>query len=275
MAVVEIKDGISNLEQKLNSTELDLAQLRRLIQRSLYREMSVAGTASLPLESTITATRSGETTATRAPALASSHCEELNRLSKIWNNLAKPITFIQLLDSLIQTEIEKSLAADDGPTLPRVPPPPQKTMHSPRPKPNANRVFRKASSSRPLKDTTNTHSGQDWSLLSKAIYHDSSEDMFQAVSTSLWTFVNDMKTNMLASLNESPGLAPSPTFHGNAAGDRKADVELLDKCANESDLIDLSPEEEEQEENEEQEEEEEEEELVDLSMYSSMRRKKV
>lgn len=262
MAVVEIKDGISNLEQKLHTTELDLAQLRRLIQRSLYREISVAGTlhtskAGVPVSRTEAPSTGPETSQPSDQTWQSPY--EDDRASKLWTNLAKPISFIQLLDSLIQNEIEKSLAADDTPPVHPV----RKQKHSPRTKPSLNRT--KTLTPHPLKDTTNTHS-QDWSL-TKLAYQDSSEDMFQAVSTSLWTFVNDMKTNMLSSLNETPGTPPlCPRDDGKR---EKAAVSI-----NDSDLIDLSQEIEEEEEEKETEKTKDDEDLVDLSIYSSMRRKK-
>ncbi|OVF08451.1 putative topoisomerase I damage affected protein [Clavispora lusitaniae] len=316
MAVVEIKDGISDLENKLLATEQDLGQLRRLIQRSLYREMTHSGPGN-GVENQNPHSRSEE-----------------DPSSKLWSNLAKPISFIQSLDALIQHEFEKSLEPPglstkdhrstqemsssekaSQSTTSKVPRTGRDTKRVPRDSALANgtgplreasrdrssstrtslpgttkeRKLRDATRkpslkefslkdskqntnsdhdgttsqlsrrksehrsehrpdsrpeyklelSRPLKDKTNTHT-QEWAKPQH-------EDMFQAVSTSLWTFVNDMKTNMLASLNE----------------DSQSDGAAEQASPSTSDLICLSPQ-----------EEEEEEESVDLSMYSSMRRSK-
>lgn len=256
MAVVEIKDGISDLEQKLHSTELDLAQLRRLIQRSLYMEMSVAGTANTPRDSNPPAAK-------ETSALTRASPEEPDGLSTIWSNLAKPLTFIQQLDTLIQNEMEKPLATDDRPKPHSSASLKHKTKSSLRAKTTSSRTTRKTSACRPLRDTTNTISAEDWAQVPKAAYDDNSEDMFQAVSTSLWTFVNDVKTNMLASLNDTAGPVSNPPLRDTIATDHKPRKKPAETTFSDPRLIDSSPADEENEDD-----------RLDLSMYSSMRRKK-
>lgn len=156
MSVVEINDAINTLKGKLQEAEDDVASLRRVVQQSLFRE-----------------------TRLNSPATHS----DLETGSRIWNNLSKPLTFIQQLDSLINTEFEKALAMDQD-TLHA-----HSKGHQPRKRPG-----RAAPS--PLRDKSNTIARESHKNLAV------DDDMFHTVSSSIWLFVNDVKTNIISSQDE-------------------------------------------------------------------------
>lgn len=157
MSVVEINDAINTLKGKLQEAEDDVASLRRVVQQSLFRE-----------------------TRLNSPATPS----ELETGSRIWNNLSKPLTFIQQLDSLINTEFEKALALDQ-----------QDTLHAhPKGQHTIKRPSRAAPS--PLRDKSNTMTRENHKSLAV------DDDMFHTVSSSIWLFVNDVKTNIISSQDE-------------------------------------------------------------------------
>lgn len=255
MNVVEIKDMIANLNDKLALTEHDLRLLREVIQRSLYKEMKVhrpirttPSTGKTPLKAHPHAQRShAHTTSALGSELEPTDSKENqpppDRLSKIWSNLSKPITFIQQIDTMLLNEFEKSLTSHQQP--------PQQAKRSP-----DNHDYDADPS--PLKDKSNINSTQHTSsnyYLQMLQASGNSEDMFQAVSSSLWTFVNDMKSNMMASLNEQTEL-------DSAKGHKLPQIDqgllisdgdsVVSDVSDDDDTIDT----------------------VDLSMYSSMRRKK-
>lgn len=261
MSVVEIKDGISNLRTKLNDTERDLRQLREVIQRSLYKEMNVNRP---PRTQTQKTAYQGKARRRNTPVIdnGSSEMKENqppDQLSNIWSNLSKPITFIQQIDTMLLNEFEKSLGADQPSGHPKT----NKKDYvrqrrlSKVPRDEADRHLYDLDPS-PLKDRSNfTGTSSYYQQLLQS--SESSEDMFQAVSTSLWSFVNDMKTNMLASLNEQ-------TEESEKSTPKSTPLNLNDPVKSDEisvDMLTLSDEETFSGEEE-----------VDLTMYSSMRRNK-
>lgn len=195
MTVVEIRDGMANLKTKLDQTERDLGQLREVIQRSLYKEMH----RPQKWKSFNTAHHKDFQDSQKDTMQNSTHSEDrkqqrkrpekIGRVSRdnttpepsnIWSNLARPMNFIQHLDTMLLHEFERSLASSQA---------------------------NKETST--VKDQSNTS------------YTAVSDDMFQAVSSSLWSFVNDVKINMLSTLNE-PGLESSTTGLGNESISRKS-----------------------------------------------------
>lgn len=191
MNVVEIKDHIANLETKLKKHEADLHRLREVIQKSLYKEMGV-GNDSEPRDAAVRSTRRRRTlslgkapiidpqgtvhTAEKAaaplqaltsvpPGSAGAHTNPRSSVpssSSIWSNLSKPLNLIQQFDTMLQTEFERSLA-------PQV---------SPR---RLEESFSGGSS--PLKDKSQLY-----------------EDKISTVSLSIWSFVSDVRTNVMSSL---------------------------------------------------------------------------
>lgn len=206
MSVVELRDTISTLEAKLASSERDLQQIRATIQKSLYKEMT--------LQQPRPRRRSPPAPPQDVPG---------DRLSKIWTNLAKPITLIQQLDTMLQNEFEKSMVGD-ATTRTQAEPRDEGSDPEPSPLREKSRVRRKP------------NPYENYSAMDR-------DDMFQAVSSSLWTFVNDMKSNIATSLHDVAELYKEPKD--------ALPIALTDIT---SDM------------------ESDEDDPVDLSMYSSMRR---
>lgn len=264
MTVVEIKDCMTNMKAKLESTENDLHLLRQVIQRSLYKEMNLQKPrqrqTSNPREEALASMKQGrrrsssyaglvgtsprkstESDREKEPVLKATTPQTSDRLSAIWSNFSKPISFIQNLDTMIQNEFEKSLAGDQHPITP---------LNS-----RAQKLRTEASDS-PLKDKSTSLDG----LESFPKHTDGrDEDMFQAVSSSLWTFVNDMKTNMIASLNE-PLKPPKRKQEAVYNLDNGSAVSLTERTEPSSPIEFL------------QNSDDDEAEQVDLAMYSNMRR---
>lgn len=233
MSIVETKDSISDLTNKLRRYERELHQLREVIQRSLYREINASGKDTLasnltssnnapqrrnsanPREEAIASTKSGGSRRRNISvssigrrsfeAETEPHQSSDNRKSKIWTNLSKPLTLIQQFDNMLQNEFERSLIPNI-PTSEEV----ENRGHFPRSSQDSNSTS--SSMLSPLKFKVD-HSKSSITNLDELNYdttHDSvtpkaertDDDMFQAVSTSLWSFVNDVKQNVLASLGE-------------------------------------------------------------------------
>ena len=236
MTIVEIKDSIANLNSKLDKQEKEVHKLREIIQRSLYKELSGAGsntsynTAELvknrqrknsnPRDEAIASTRSR---ARRRTLSSSSHptlspirdstgssqpVAEDSKSSKLWNNLSKPLTLLQQFDTMLQNEFEKSLAnssRDSGVGA-------VTSTHKPRNSEDSITSVGSASSPLRAKSTKNANYEQLIPTVSlnsangneseKYAFKRSSEEVLQTVSSSIWSFVNDVKTNVLSSLAE-------------------------------------------------------------------------
>lgn len=293
MAVVELKDSMAVLQAKIYSSERDLQSLRTVIQRSLYRQLknepqpanTLQGTtkdrnsqresmdlhkgqvrARKPRENTVSTSLpstqnrafSGSnngpgftaSASTQNPTRPQNESQPQNKSmedhsSKLWTNLAKPITFIQNLDQMLLHEFEKSLLEE--PT-----------------------TINQRESQSGLDNGSNQFRQLMDSKLTGVYNRENSDDMFQAVSNSLWGFVNDMKTNMVSSLVPEPWPTHTTENHRitsqNLQSDKVKMADLVspkqpqDQNDRESsvDLLEFS---------------DEEEETVDLSMYSAMRQK--
>lgn len=138
-SLVETKYQISELNFKLKSKELELHNLRQVIQSSLYKSKSNKN----PREEAINSTRTRRRTLSGSVNVEPPPAQD----SKLWNGLQKPLNFLNQVDAMLLNEFEKSLRPSDD--------------------------------SQSYKD-----------------------DVFQSVSTSLWSFVNDVKTNVMSSLTE-------------------------------------------------------------------------
>lgn len=246
MNVVEIKDSISNLKTKLDQTEDDLRCLRDVIQRSLYKEMNVQGTPKSQAQKPASQVRTRRHTGV-------DRSNELKKnqppgLSKIWSNLSKPITFIQQIDTMIQNEFEKSLSADHQSPATKAP---RENVVKSVSENNDSGHRDYDSNPSPLKDRSNYSTSYYQHLLQ---YSENPEDMLQAVSSSLWSFVNDVKTNMLAKPTEqemSAKPASGPATNDSTKPDDPP-IEMLSLSDEDSYSDDVGE--------------------VDLTMYSSMRR---
>ncbi|KAM9909935.1 hypothetical protein OXX69_004958 [Metschnikowia pulcherrima] len=294
MAVVELKDTMANLQAKIHNSERDLHSLRTVIQRSLYRQLK-SETSTYPRQKGSTGSPEikseslliphsrkhpqqlpgyGNDTLRKAhprnsdagrsetnklaypsppPRSESSSESSGDRSSKLWSNLSKPITFIQSIDQMLSQEFEKSLIGEQ-------------TSEKPSPSETASSESNMGSVRKHENDESQFRNLVDTRLT--GLYNrESTDDMLQAVSSSLWGFVNDMKTNMVSSLSTEPsphiqsnGDKNHPK-HGNTGsknGDSSKDIEHSDSESS-VDLIQFS---------------DDEDEAVDLTMYTAMRQKK-
>lgn len=277
MSVVEIKDNITSLTNKLNRHEKELHKLREVIQRSLYKELSSQNDSSNnslgkhirqnsnPREEAIASTRTGSRRRTLSsssthhiptqqndtehnllspsqqnqPQFVLSNPHTINnsnktkRQSSLWSNLSKPLNLIQQFDSMLQNEFERSLvpsqqqqSTSDGiipyhNKKPSVSESSSQNHNYSRNKPRKSEdSFSSTDSSvpSPLKSKSDSKSNvnldqffpptsdildmEDKERRLQFSKHKNSEDMMQTVSSSIWTFVNDVKSNVLSSLGE-------------------------------------------------------------------------
>lgn len=227
MAVVAINDSINTLKLKLDTTQKDLQQLRHVIQKSLYKEVH-KHTQKRPSATQNHPTRRAQRQTSPAPDLHDHN-------STIWSNLSKPISFLQQLDTMIQSEMEKSLGTNE--------PAKEISGQHEQHKQHTHNVTNSSEEKLPVNLDKYFPASQDHK------YRDT-DDMFHAVSSSLWSFVSEVKTNMMSSLADEPEQEEKNEPDGN------------DDTIN---LIDMS---------EPSFSKDEEEDKLDLSMYSSMRQSK-
>lgn len=196
MGIVELKDKIGQLNLILHKGEKDLHRLRELVQRSLYKEMSAGYTGSSkhvrqssnPRDEAIASTKNR----TRRRTLSSSSSPskhlpvpehpEPDSKSRLWSNLSKPLGFIQQFDSMLQNEFERSLI-------------PQSLNPQPR---TSEESYQSPLRSRSKNNDVDLPA--EWTSLRSLLPQRASrnpEEMFQAVSSSIWSFVNDVRENML------------------------------------------------------------------------------
>ncbi|ODV78983.1 uncharacterized protein CANTADRAFT_50784 [Suhomyces tanzawaensis NRRL Y-17324] len=155
------------------------------------------------------------------------------RNSKLWTNLAKPLNMLQQFDSMLQSEFEKSLVStphlqsqhpqhlsvdqssgsthyrsrnsEDSISSYGSVPSPLKSKSKPVSSIDLDKDFPEPASSSETLTATSLKPPQR-----------NTEDMLQTVSSSIWSFVNDVKTNVLSSLSEedSKGAAVSRSSSG-------------------------------------------------------------
>lgn len=267
MCIVEIKDSISSLNNKLSHNEKELHKLREIIQKLLYNELNGQNMGrqrqnSNPRDEAIASTKKNRrrtlslTSRNQAdgsynedllPGSSYDYGPELDvpsqsdRASSIWSNLSKPLNLIQQFDNMLQTEFERSLIPQSSAQQPgsssQLHPQshPSKKDYKPRvsedsnsssssiPSPLKSKSNRldpinldqfieeddtfdenKDNLNRPPKEGNRPHiesnrrqnSGNDGGSGRNR------DDMMQAVSSSIWSFVNDVRTNVLNSLND-------------------------------------------------------------------------
>lgn len=251
MSLVELKDSIATLNAQLRLSEKELQRFRQMIQRNLFREMQIAAVDSTALkkrnvQSNGSVSGSGSTRKPRSPSsnrksskaksdadpprrnktdhssedkentgtddLISTLPPEDSTSSTLWSNISKPMTFIQNLEGMIQSEMENQPRHH---TLLHVP-----KQASAYDKPKAElgalaSLYPTTQSLETLKETLETIPFRD------------PEVMLQTVSSSLWSFVNEVKQNVLA-----PNLAPEHL---------KNEIDNVSDCySDEEDVVDLS-----------------------------------
>lgn len=254
MSLVELKDTIADLNAKLRLSEKELQRFRQTIQRNLYREMQISSVdhliqkRDLPV-SNVEKTPSNSSSArsrsrpsvrrasrtdcendskTKIKATEPVHLKEPIRspkmhaesdASSLWS---KPIAFIQNLDSMIQNEVDKApLKHPDFRNSPK------HLSHRTQYPSNGEHVRREPGALASL--YANSGSLESFKeTLAETIPFKDPEVMLQTVSNSLWSFMNEVKQNVLA-----PSMSPELTI--------KSDFDaLLDFASDEEDIVDLS-----------------------------------
>ncbi|KAK6454862.1 topoisomerase I damage affected protein 11 [Scheffersomyces xylosifermentans] len=280
MSVVEIKDSISEMNNKLSKHEKEVHKLREIIQRSLYKELTGAASntaTALPgqapegrqrqnsnprdeaIASTKNHTRRISLSSTSNPSLSpqkpsggstqSPEASASGPSSKLWSNLAKPLNLLQQFDTMLQNEFEKSLMSArteeqqqqqlrNHPSSRPISRPSSRPSSKPSSRPGSRPVSHMPASnassiathksrlsedsissigsvSSPLKSKSkltaaNADLDQYFSPAVNAYVTDEArpklmrnpDEMLQTVSSSIWSFVNDVKSNVLSSLTE-------------------------------------------------------------------------
>lgn len=166
-----------------------------------------------------------------------------NNNSKLWSNLSKPLNLIQQFDAMLQNEFEKSLTThpQERTTSQQRPsrhsdevPHPVDPVASHKSKPSEDSISSIGSITSPLKSKSRlgikgTDLDQDFPPSTSNVFVTqatkptgarNTEDMLQTVSSSIWSFVNDVKSNVLSSLSEEE-------FNGIKGGEsRKSNPDL-------------------------------------------------
>ena len=263
MCLVEIKDQIQNLNSKLSSHENELHDLRQVIQRSLYQELSGATsnnngqndsmndnndnnnnmdnnnnsnkhnknnganfdrnsnsttsillsrqrTNSNPRDQALESLRGRR----RALLIGPNKEDEIKKTgeedskSKIWSGLTKSLNVLNQLDSFVSNEFEQSLKTNkDGQIAHSEQQQQQQKNHhsSHKPRKSEDSITSVGTVSSPLQSRSAR------SLLEYRASQDrKSDDMIHTVSSSIWSFVNEVKTNVLASLSEETDYGKPP-----------------------------------------------------------------
>ncbi|RCK58983.1 Topoisomerase I damage affected protein 11 [Candida viswanathii] len=225
MCVVEIKDHITTLNNKLNENQKELHQLREIIQRSLYKELSSGNSLtkasetrprqnSNPRDEAIARTRrrrsslfnentkdavtplNTNTTTANMTTPATTNPESSSRL---WSGLSKPLNLIQQFDTILQNEFEKSLLSEKDQQARQEQTRRLEKRMSHQSKSSEGSISSIGSVSSPLQSKS-----VNPKQLPKQYYNKQTklDDMMQTVSSSIWSFVNDVKANVLSSLQE-------------------------------------------------------------------------
>lgn len=279
MTQVEVNDRINTLKSKLNSVDSDIRKLREIIQKSLYKEMSLQQLAprqrqvSNPREEALQSMKTGRRRSSSLVPRTSADLDsarkdqtEKHQLSSLWNNLSKPITFIHQLDNIIHTEMERSLNNDklssDDPhahhsSSNQRTESPQRLLPDSEPSPSKSKF---PESPEKLTVDLDKYFPKSENTAQQYI-PPQTEDMFLSVSSSIWSFVNEVKTNVMATVADEP-VASKPNTQET--------VSLLDNLDGGSplNLIEIT------EPSSPLSESDADKDEVDLTIYSSMRRKK-
>lgn len=236
MSIVELKDNINNLNQKLSDHERDLHKLRELIQRSLYNELQTSNN-HLSSQNPTSLSRESANNRLRGDSNPRDEANNHRRMSgdkSIWSSLSRPLTLIQQLDTMLQNEFEKSLIPDrerdHDRKLDKERERQEKSLNlhqineteTDLPKINSQRSstdeYSLISSNSPLKDKSNNDNINLDDLIEetyKPRYKydrnetpttDKERDMLTSVSSSIWSFVNDVKSNVMSSMNDERDL---------------------------------------------------------------------
>ncbi|CUM52085.1 unnamed protein product [Debaryomyces tyrocola] len=184
-------------------------------QNSNPREEAIASTKNRSRRRTLSSSSSGVPPVLLSQQLSQNTDKQSRRNSTLWSNLSKPLNLIQQFDSMLQHEFEKSMIPQQNQEGSN------KTIDSHKSRHSEDSVSSVGSVSSPLNSKSKSftekqsndeldqyfalQSASDTSKdkrdgLVSTENHMNSDDMIQAVSSSIWSFVNDVKTNVLSSL---------------------------------------------------------------------------
>ncbi|CUM49224.1 Topoisomerase I damage affected protein 11 [Debaryomyces fabryi] len=208
----ELNSSTSKLK---NEAQSNTNVTRPQRQNSNPREEAIASTKNRTRRRTLSSSSGGA-----APVLLSQQStqnpdKQDRRNSTLWSNLSKPLNLIQQFDSMLQHEFEKSMIPQQNREIP------SRTTHSHKSRHSEDSISSLGSISSPLNSKSKSISEKpsndeldqyfaQQSGISKSKTdgvipkgnHMNSDDMLQAVSSSIWSFVNDVKTNVLSSLGD-------------------------------------------------------------------------
>lgn len=269
MSIVEIKDSIANLTAKLQRNENELHSLREVIQKSLYKELTSSSVPlkneektnsgvtrpqrqnSNPREEAIASTKnksrrrtlsSSSSADPAVTALQPSAEKQPGRNSTLWSNLSKPLNLIQQFDTMLQHEFEKSMIPQPVSEIAVNPVASHKSrrsedsissigsVSSPLTSKSRSRSDKQLDADLDQYYTKQTSSSSNNRGIEAVNGHEPSEDMLQAVSTSIWSFVNDVKSNVLSSLGEEDAAdskKPLSTKESFPSSDNQKDIKDL------------------------------------------------
>lgn len=228
MSVVYLKDSINQLIRKLEKSEEEVHKLREVIQRSLYKEVTPKYTkegedtkgarprqVSNPRDEAVanTQNKSRRKSKLSSGGRATSMDEQLQSEEQtqqssaqgshsIWSNIAKPLNLLQQFDTMLQNDVEKLLLQDSQDS------PADGTMKADTNASSERRINNdkrmdilrgsKMRDRNHFQDLSERNGGQDNNEHSQASDQKVPDDFLQTVSSSVWSFVNDVKANMMS-----------------------------------------------------------------------------
>lgn len=207
---------LNSSNPKLNKeTQSNTNVTRPQRQNSNPREEAIASTKNRTRRRTLSSSSGGAAPVLLSQQPSQNPDKQVRRNSTLWSNLSKPLNLIQQFDSMLQHEFEKSMIPQQNFEAP------SRATHSHKSRHSEDSISSLGSISSPLNsrsrsfnekpsnDELDQYFAQQSGIskgkgdgLTLTGNHINSDDMLQAVSSSIWSFVNDVKTNVLSSLGD-------------------------------------------------------------------------
>lgn len=186
-------------------------------QNSNPREEAIASTKNRSRRRTLSSSSSGVPPVLLSQQLSQNTDKQSRRNSTLWSNLSKPLNLIQQFDSMLQHEFEKSMVPQQNLEISNKTTNYHKSRHSEyslssvgslsSPLDSKSKYVSEKVSNDELdqyfaRQSASAASNDKPDGINTTDSHVNSDDMIQAVSSSIWSFVNDVKTNVLSSLGD-------------------------------------------------------------------------
>lgn len=233
MCIVEIKDRMQSLTNKLATHEHELQRLRKVIQRSLYAEVN--GTshrqkATVRLrQNSQNEDQSRKLSVSEQQQHVTKQPPQNNNQTGILNGLSRPLSMLQQLDTIIQDGFEKSLIPEKETQAHR-----DNTLHTHRSRLSQDSISTTGSNS-PLKlRSTRLSVGPYEAAPDLWDIKQSTDDMLQTVTDSIRSLFTDVKTNVLSSLTEEFGVGELPKQSHATLGHSQNSADSLQKLQKEN-----------------------------------------